>query len=291
MWYIKITELREGQFSMLKQYEIYLRSEKKSEKTISAYVRWNKKFLKESGKPEEEITYLDLINWLNQFSGKSSATVYNIIASLKNYFSFLEKVHYISYNPARDLKQVTVNSKEKIALSGEQVRAIINNIRTDRDRAMIILMCSTGLRFSETISIRKTDIVRGRQIIILGKGNKERIIYLNDETQKAISDYLRYAPKEVKENEYLFVSYEGHELQNNSFNRAIKRAAKKAGIPNWEDISAHWMRHAAANFWCDAGVPVRDISKALGHSNISTTTRYLHVSQEKINQMMNNTYF
>lgn len=268
-------------------YVSYLRISCVSEVTIKNYCYWIEKCLNDIRKEDKDITIADIVGFLGKNANSSSATKHLIISSLKSYFSALKKLGAISENPTDELDLPKVHSKEKAALDHKTILSIVENLATLRDKAMVVLMCSTGLRFSEVLSIKKEDYFKSREIIIVGKGGKSRTIYINDNVKSYIDAYYNVLSKKLRDNPYLFVSYDGGVLKNNSFNRSLKRAAKKAGILNYEEISAHWMRHAAANFWSAQGVPVADISKALGHSSLSVTTRYLHTTQDTVNNIMN----
>ena len=278
---------------MEKNYVDYLIANRKSENTIKNYTRHIQNFLNFIGKSEKDINFSDLISWQRSISNLSSSSMALEINAIKNYFKYLKATGLIDTNPAEDLVLPKVKNKVKPYCTVENVSAIINNAHSFRDRAILSLVASTGIRMSEmaTITMEQWNNMKrynGRNITILGKGNKERIIYINDMTMKAIDDYVAHKKKTTK---YLFESNGGKPMDDSNLNKMIKNTAYKANIPFWDKMTCHTLRAAFATIASDKGVPVAVISTALGHSSLATTTRYIKTCQEQVNNVMNNMIF
>lgn len=270
-------------------YINYLKGDQKSPRTIAEYTKYINQMLEFVGKDEGDITYTDLVNWKANISHLSPNTICLQIAAIKSYFGFLEEAEIITSNPATKIKRPAKKAKEKPYPEASMIRAIVDNARTDRDRAIIMLFATTGLRFSELANITLDEYkhmggAEGREIKILGKGSKERTVYVNDETKLAIDMYLTTRPK--SDCDKLFLSNWGNELQENNFNLTLKNTFKRAGVPFWKEVSPHWLRAAAATMYAEAGVPIEDIRDLLGHSSASTTSIYLKSCKSRIRNMV-----
>ena len=179
---------------MEKTYVDYLKAMQKSENTIKSYVTHITEMLDVIGKPEEEIKYIDLLEWMKKISVNSPATVNLKISAVKNYFKYLKKIEKINSNPALELENVKNNPKEKQYVSANDMKAIIKNMYTAEGKAIVALMASTGLRYIEMANITleeyKNALATDRSIVIVGKGNKERKIFVNDTARFYIDQYL-----------------------------------------------------------------------------------------------------
>lgn len=270
---------------MKEAYISYMKSEKMSENTIKSYTSQIKQMLDIVGKPENEITYLDLIDWKANVHG-SSATMANKVACCKSYFKFLHEAGIIENNPSEKLaRPKNVRNKEKPYMSEEDIKKFINASRTIRDKAIFKFMVSTGVRFCEMASItvrQYLDAMSSDRTIELKvtKGDKGGKIYINDSTKEAIDTYLKTRNDTC---EYLFVSFGMGKMSDNALSYTIKTTAKRAGLPYWEQLSCHCLRAACATLMSDKGVPVATISKVLRHSSLVVTTRYIKVNQDNVN--------
>lgn len=278
---------------MNKTYIDYLIANRKSENTVATYTRHIQAILNFINKPDNEITYTDLLTWQRSVSNLSSSTVALQINAIKSYFNYLENVGVIKDNPASKLTLPKVKNKVKPYCTSEMVSNIINNARSPRDKAVLSLVASTGLRMSEmaTITMKQWEDMKrynARNITIVGKGDKERSIYINDMVMNAIDEYIAHKKRSEK---YLFESNGGKVMDDSNLNKMIKKTAQRANVPFWNDMSCHTLRAAFATIASDKGVPVAVISSALGHASLTTTTKYIKTCQEQINETMNNMIF
>lgn len=209
-------------------------------------------------------------------------------AAIKNYFDFLVKTGQIATNPVSQINLPALKVKQKHCPKSYMIRGLIDNCFNIRDQAMIMFLATTGLRFNEMINITLHQFSNmtgesGREIEIVGKGNKRRTIYINDDTKDLVDKYLLIRGEQEGP---LFITNRNDKVKNNNFNLMLKQVAKKAGIPFWQDISAHWLRVAFATTKANNGIPLHVIQYSLGHSNIKTTMGYIKNDQEAINKAM-----
>lgn len=271
---------------MINAYVNYMKAEKMSENTMRGYTNHINQMLKTIDKPEQDITYLDLIDWKAGIANQASATVANKIAAVKSYFGFLANAEIINNNPSLKLTRPTnIKNKEKPYMSEEDAKMLIKYARTPRDEAMFKFLLSTGVRFCEmaniTIEQYKQAMEFDRTIELpVTKGDKGGKIFINDSAAEAIKLYLRMRDDDCP---YLFASEKAHKLSDNSVSHTIKVTARRAGLPYWSDLSCHGLRAACATIMNDKNVPVGTINKVLRHSSLSVTTRYIKTSQNNIN--------
>ena len=272
---------------MIKAYVDYMIGEQKSSNTITAYSKDVQQMLDCIGKPEANITYADLLSWKSNISGMASASVNRKIVAVSGYFKFLNDVEIIKSNPAANLKSVKVHNKEKLPMSREDICKMLNACISNRQKAMLYTLGTTGMRVSELTGLtykQYRDRI-GNQIVITGKGNKQRVVFLNPETVEAINLYIRTERKANRwaaDCDYLFASSQGGKVDANNFDKTLKALARKAGIKNADEVSAHTFRHSFACILSENGTSMDVIRDLLGHSSLAVTSRYLN---QNVNRM------
>lgn len=273
----------------MNQYYIdYLKGANKSQNTIKSYVGHIERMLKDVSKDETDITFLDMVHWQSELNNLSTSTIHLKVVAVQDYFDFLVNAHVISENPARGLVTAKVVNKKKPDPEANMINELITAAYTKRDKAMIALFANTGVRFEEGINITLEQYYQ-RRFEIVGKGNKSREIYINDNVKKMCDDYL--ASRKIK-SDLLFVSNNGNKMDNSNWCKGIKRCAKRARLECWKDITPHWLRHAFATQASQMGVPVADIGFALGHSDYAkVTSTYIHTPQNRVMDIMSNISF
>lgn len=266
-------------------YINYLNASKKSENTIKNYTRHINEMLNIIKKNETEITYADLMNWQSEISNCAPATLNLKISAVMSYFKYLYRIGIIKENPAINLEKVRNNPKEKDYVSAEDMKAIIKNMYTAEGKAIVALMASTGLRYIEMANITleeyKNALATDRSIVIVGKGNKERKIFVNDIARYYIDNYLSKNYKNSRGTDKLFVS-----VTESSLRKSLIRAAKKANLPYAEKVSPHWIRVFFATNALENDIDLATIRDALGHSNIAVTSRYVKSCDKKVKNVM-----
>jgi integrase/recombinase XerD len=266
-----------------------LKAKHRSEGTIREYTKSIENCLEYVNKPESEIKAIDLELWQSNMSNLSSASVAQRTSAVREYFKFLYRNEFISRNPAEFLEAPAIKNREQSALTGEQVRAMVNAATNLRNKAIITMLAQTGLRIHEllNITLEQYESRANNVLVIRGKGDKDRLIGLGDETIKLIDSYIINERKDGCE--YLFVGNQSKKMDGKNTSAMLKVAARKAGIENWEElhISNHTMRRTFATMMSEADVPIEVISKAMGHSSIAiTANRYIkRTEQRAINAM------
>lgn len=268
----------------------YLRFEKKySENTISSYKRDLNKMNLYLKKDFTKLTKADIQKYIQDLSkNKNSNTISRIISSLKSFYKFLEINKYTNTNPLTTIISPKTARKLPKVLSEEEVNKLLDiNLNNDfdyRNKAMLELMYSSGLRVSELINLTVNDVdLKNSLVRIFGKGSKERIVPLNDYATEALNNYILYhRPKlfKQKESNYLFLNNHGNQMTRQGFFKTLKKIAKEKGIKS--ELSPHTLRHSFATHLLKYGADLRSIQELLGHSDISTTQIYTHITNEML---------
>lgn len=275
----------------INEYINNMRGNKKSEGTIHEYVRNLTDVFTTIGKDEEAIVYEDIENYKLSIASLSSSTINTRISALKSYYKFLMQRRYVEVNPVEYVECPKVKNKEKIPLTGEQVRAMIAKTSNVRMEAFIMALATTGMRIAELASVTIDDYNNrvGNTIIITGKGDKERRVTFPDEAIACIDKYIwseRGIHAAKTGTNLLFVSNQGTALAAGNMGEQLKKIAKEAGIPQWDKVCNHLLRTTCATLALRNGVELPTIQKMLGHSNINTTTRYAKIADETVANAM-----
>jgi integrase/recombinase XerD len=214
------------------------------------------------------------------------------VAALKSFFKYLAgKARIIDENPALELESPKISKRNPIYLTLEESKELLRaidpeNRNFERDFCMITLFLNCGLRLSELCSIDVSRI-KGDTLTIVGKGNKERTVYLNNACLKAISQYMPLRMSKTVESidaDALFVSEKKCRINKRTVERIVKKYIGAAGLDK-SKYTPHKLRHTAATLMYKHGnVDIRSLQKILGHENISTTQIYTHVDDEKLRQ-------
>jgi integrase/recombinase XerD len=208
------------------------------------------------------------------------------VACLRSFFKYLQgKAKVIDENPALDLEPPKINSRHPIYLTLDESRHLLSSIEgenKERDYAIITLFLNCGLRLSELVGI---DINRISEDIltVIGKGDKERTVYLNNACLKAIKEYLKVrAVDGVKDKNALFLSERKQRISKRSVQYIVKKCIGASDLDT-DRYSAHKLRHTAATLMYKYGnVDIRALQHILGHENISTTQIYTHIDDERL---------
>lgn len=212
------------------------------------------------------------------------------VSSLRSFFKYLySTLSLIEKNPAESLELPKSNSRYPVYLTLEQSETLLDTILENpddlfrkRDYAIIMLFLNCGLRLSELASINISKIKNDDTLTVIGKGNKERTIYLNEACQEAIEDYLRVRPKDVNDPDALFISKRKNRMSNRAIQHMVDRYFKKMGLDT-DVYSTHKLRHTAATLMYQHGnVDIRALQEILGHESVSTTQIYTHLDDERL---------
>ena len=229
----------------------------------------------------------EYMNYLQRERGNNAAARARKCSSLKGFFKFItQKKHYLQKDPIEELEKKKKKKALPKYLTLEQSIELLNAVEgehRERDYAIITLFLNCGLRVSEMAGLNYTDIRNDRTIRVLGKGNKERIIYLNSSCVNAINDYMRVRPvDEVKDKNALFISRNHRRMSVKTIQAMVYKYLEKIGL-SAQGYSCHKLRHTAATLmYQHGGVDVRVLKDVLGHENLGTTEIYTHLSSEQM---------
>ncbi|MGZ3864359.1 MAG: site-specific tyrosine recombinase/integron integrase [Bacteroidia bacterium] len=263
----------------LEKFRQWMRSKRYSESTIGTYCDAAKTFLTfYSHKPVCEITNEDIITFNNQYilANKLSASFQNqVVNAVKLFFATVE-------NKKIEIENIHRPKKNKLlpnVLSKEEVKQLLEAPTNVKHRTVLSLIYSCGLRRSEVLNLKPTDVDSKRNLLIVrqAKGKKDRIVPLSAKTLEMLRNYyMAYKPGIwLFEGQYKNCKYDERSLAN-----VLKQAVEKAGIK--KPVSLHWLRHSYATHLLEAGTNLRYIQEILGHSSSKTTEIYTHVSRTGI---------
>lgn len=286
----------------LEDFAHYLKIDQdKSDNTIQAYLRDLTIFFgycdKSSIDQWEQVDYAFVQSYLNDLHQKNYATssTSRMLSSLRQFFHYLLKEQIITLNP---MQKVLGPKKEKhlpASLSLDQVEKILQAPDTSeyiglRDRAILELMYATGLRVSELthLSLRDLHLELGF-IQTIGKGNKERLLPIGEEAAYWLNQYLQdvrplfLAKKTSRHTQHVFLNQRGNPFTRQGIWKNLNKYVQIAGISM--DVSPHMLRHSFATHLLENGADLRMVQELLGHSNISTTQIYTHISKHRLQEV------
>ena len=273
---------------LFNKFEDYLTFEKNfSANTISAYLKDINDFqvfLVDNGtKISSEINYSFIRQWIVTLSEKkySKISINRKIASLKSYFNFLVNIGTINSSPLKGHKNLKSSSKIVIPFNEDEINNVFDSFNSteinDRDKLIIEIFYSTGIRRQELINIRVENILFDDKLIkILGKRNKERMIPMLPELSSNILDYI----KDKKPQTYLFESKKSQKLSVSTIYRTINKYFRL--VSSKVKVSPHVLRHTFATHMLNNGADINTIKEILGHSSLSSTQIYTKIKLPKI---------
>ena len=229
---------------------------------------------------------------------KSSASINQFIAAVRAFFSYCRKFGYIEKNPALDLKSVKIPKHLPRFLTSAEVDSLCslpakNELLWEkRDKALFEMMYSSGCRVSEIVSLKLNDFQNeNSSAIVKGKGSKERKVYFEDDAKAALKVYLEDRKKRFAENNknpFVFVNQQGKPLTAGGVRYILSRYSGNEGLKH--HISPHALRHTFATAMLSNGADVRIVQEMLGHSNISTTQKYTHITTSQLIEIYNHAH-
>ena len=229
----------------------------------------------------------EYMDYLLRERNNQSAARARKCSCLKGYFNFLfSKKHYLDKNPIAELESPKKKKSLPKYLTLEQSIELLNSIEgpyKERDYAIITLFLNCGLRVSEMAGLNYMDIRNDNTMRVVGKGNKERVIYLNSACISAVNDYMKVRPVNgVKDKNALFISRNNQRMSVKTIQAMVYKYLEKIGL-NAQGYSCHKLRHTAATLmYQHGGVDVRVLKEVLGHENLGTTEIYTHLSSDQL---------
>ena len=281
---------------MINKFESYLKYEKfSSQKTIEAYLHDVQEYLSFFSMDITKITYYDALEYLAYLYDKdlTKTSQARKISCLKTFYNFLLKEEMITDNffdkislPKKEDKLVTV-------LEYETLLNFLNSFSTTpldmRNKAIFELLYATGLRVSELVNIKVNDFNSSdNSLKVLGKGDKQRVVYFDDNTLKIVDEYKHKSRGILLKNnqsDYLFINKNGTNLTQRGVQFILKDKWKK--FMQFQNITPHQFRHTFATHLLENGMDLRVLQELLGHENLSTTQVYTKVSAKQLNNAIN----
>ncbi len=253
-----------------------------SEKSLQYYEATIRAMLTETKKDVRQIETDDIRCYLTTYQARkqsSKVTIDNIRRILSSFFSWLEDEDYILKSPVRRIHKVKTASSIKETYSDEALEQMRDNCTDLRDLAMIDLLASTGMRVGEMVLLNRDDIdFVERECVVLGKGDKERMVYFDARTKIHLLNYLR---SRTDSNPALFVALNApfNRLQINGIEKRLRTFGKNLGI---NKVHPHKFRRTLATMAIDKGMPIEQLQQLLGHKRIDTTLQYAMVKQSNV---------
>ena len=284
---------------LLKRYMNFIKLEKRMAlNSVEAYERDLTDFLEYLDSRGICLTQADSVNvseyviHLSRDKNFSDRSLARAISSIRGFFKFLLEDDFIIPEMLEILEPVKLKKALPVFLTYEELQRLFSVVDTStasgfRDRTILELFYSSGLRVSELIDLKLGNIFRKKQLLLVfGKGSKERVVPYSDDAAVYLHEYIdRMRHQLMKKgdfNEYVFLNNRGGKLTRQGIWKKLKEFAALAGIT--KDISPHKLRHTFATHLLEGGADLRSVQMLLGHSSINTTEIYTHVEQEAIHR-------
>lgn len=279
-------------------FAAYLETEKNaSNSTVASYQRDLKKlflFLDNRGvECTKDITATNLNSYILQMEkeGFSTSSVSRSIASIRAFCHYLQKTKVTEEDPSEVLKAPHVEKKAPEILTLDEIVRLLNQpdkktAKGLRDKAMLELLYATGMRVSELISLKLSDINLTMNYVICKDGGRERVIPFGEEAAKAMEQYLKESRSTLlkgQESVCLFTNCSGKAMSRQGFWKLLKFYAEKAGIK--KDITPHTIRHSFGAHLVQNGADLRAVQEMMGHSDISTTQIYMDMNVRRVREI------
>lgn len=246
-----------------------------------------------------EITLEDLYLFMEYCEvqrGNSASARARKVATLKSFFKYLKgKRRLLEENPADELETPKIGRKKPIYMNIEEAKQFIDGIQLNRasprNYCMMMFFLNLGIRVTELCQLNKSSI-QGRYLTVVGKGNKERTVYLNDSCIQALADYENSGktPYKGEDEEPLFVSQKGTRFTRQTVAKIVKQINQQSGLQK-ERLTPHKLRHTSATMMYKSGADIRSLQHILGHSSVATTQIYTHIEDEELQHVLENNPF
>ncbi len=255
-----------------------------SMRTIKYYSTTIERLLDSLNMSIRKVTTDDMRNYLTEYqkiNDCSKVTVDNVRRNISSFFSWLEEENYILKSPMKRIHKIKTNQQVKDIISDEEIEKLRDKCKCVRDLAMIDLLYSTGIRVGELVNLNISDIdFEARECVVFGKGGKERKVYFDAKAKLHLQEYLK---KRDDTNPALFVTLDTPHcrLKISGVEIRIRQLGKKANLTK---IHPHKFRRTMATRAIDKGMPIEQVQRILGHSQIDTTMQYAMVNQINVKE-------
>ena len=256
-------------------------------RNLTLYFRYLKGYFK-----DHEIEYIEDIepSHISDFlsilvdKGLTSGTRYGALSNIRQFHKFLIREEITDKDPTIIIDSPKITKRLPEVLSVEEVESLLNVSSVNfRDTAILEFLYATGVRVSELVNLKADDLdTNFRFARVMGKGSKERLVPINKTCKEKLREYLAYRPRLLKGKScpYLFIGNHKRKLSRQGLMNIVKKYAAKAGIK--KKVTPHILRHSMATHLLERGMNIRGVQTILGHSDISTTQIYTHVTKERL---------
>ena len=257
------------------------------ETDIKGFIKWVNKNNKQSLLSIKESRVNQYISYLFSLKLKSSS-VNRKISSLKSFYLFLLKKKLIRHSPFSEVISPKQEKYLPASMSESEVEKLLNSPDASkeieqRDKAMIEMLYATGMRISELVNLKITDVDMNRSVIkVMGKGSKERLIPFGESASEALFNYLKI--RKDSSSKEVFISNRGKKITRVAFWQRIKVYLLRENLKI--SISPHTLRHAFATHLLNRGADLRSVQLLLGHSDLSTTQIYTHIAKQRLGDVL-----
>ena len=235
----------------------------------------------------------EYINYLNRTRGNSASSRSRKISSLKSYYKYLcNKMNLVTDNPTAELESIKTTKQLPKHFTLEDSLSLLQSVEnrnSARDYCIFTLFLNCGMRLAELVNINITDI-HGDSLVVIGKGNKERTIYLNEACLEAINLYMPVRNQQTptaRDKNALFLSERNQRISRRTVQYTVEKYVKKIGLDPHK-YTTHKLRHTAATLMHQAGVDIRVLQEILGHKQLSTTEIYTHINNDQMRAAVKN---
>ncbi len=283
---------------MICAYENYLRKVKQaSDNTVASYLRDIRQYVAWFRETQDadvvDATQLNITDFLAHLDeeGRSNATKSRVLASLKNFYSYLVSSGFLNESPVKDVKVDRGEKKLPQILTNQEIECLLeqpylSDPKGIRDKAMLEVMYATGIRVSELINLNIEDVNLDASVIKCSRGKKSRLIPLYQDAIQALTTYLRDVRKAMLANpdeHALFVNIGGVRMSRQGFWKILKHYQGLAHID--KEITPHTLRHSFAVHLLENGADIGAVQELMGHSDISSTQMYTHMVDQHLKQV------
>jgi integrase/recombinase XerD len=263
---------------LLEAFLSSLRLKNSSLNTINGYRADVQKMFDKVNKDCCEVDSKDLNMYFLGITSKSPKTVARKMAAVRSFYRWLKKNDYIKEAPIDKLETPKMPKRLPKYLTDSEVRQVIDAVKIYRNKTIVMLLYSSGMRISELWSLNRDTIdFENKQMRIVGKGNKERTAFLNQETKDMLEKYLA---SRTDNNSALFVNHNGERLGRREIQKFMRKAGLDAGLK--KPVTPHKMRHSFGSRMVQNGAPIQVVQQCLGHNDIATTQIYSFLDNKTI---------
>ena len=264
-----------------------------SKNTVSSYKNDIESFLSWLHKKEihyQNVTGANINDFISNLfnDGFKSSSINRKISSIRHFYLFLLKKKIIKFSPVDEIDSPKQEKYLPTYMSEDEVEILLQSPRSNyiierRDRAMIEILYATGMRISELVNLKLTDIDFNRSVLkVFGKGSKERLVPYGEKAAEALHIYLNDRKK--SDSKSIFLSNRGSQITRGAFWQRIKVYIKRENLKS--TISPHTLRHAFATHLLNRGADLRSVQILLGHSDLSTTQIYTHIAKQRLGEIL-----